>query len=68
MISVPSLLAIWASGRIHFWRRNIVFTSQKLKTKYFRNSFRTDGMAKPHLFRIGCRGEDHSQGDDGNRS
>ena len=32
-----------ASGGINFWRRNVMFTSQKLKTNYFRNSFSTDG-------------------------
>ena len=31
MISILQFLANWASGRIHFWRRSVIFASQKLK-------------------------------------
>ena len=46
MFSVLLFLANWASGRINFWRCNVILTSQKLKTKYFRNSFGADGKAR----------------------
>ena len=35
-----------ASGRINFRRRKAIFTSQKLKTKYFRNGFGADGICE----------------------
>ena len=44
MLFVPSFLVTWASVRINVWRRNVIFTSQKLKTDDFRNSFGIDGQ------------------------
>ena len=49
MVSVPYFPACSASGRINFWRRSVIFTSQKFppppkKKSYFRNSFVADGI------------------------
>ena len=32
MISVPNFLTTWVTGKVDFWRRNVIFTSQKSKT------------------------------------
>ena len=40
-----AILANWAPGRINFWCRNVIFTSQKSKTIYFRSSSGTDGIS-----------------------
>ena len=41
---MPEILANWASGRNNFCNLNILFTSQKAKIIYFRESFGTDGQ------------------------
>ena len=46
LLGAVTYLNFWRVGRlgeILFWRRNVIFMSQKLKTNHFRNRFGTDG-------------------------
>ena len=49
MIFVPQFLAIWASGRVHFWRCNVILDLRKWETNYFYNAIRTSWITLPHF-------------------